>query len=170
MVVNKDITNRMKNSRKQLIECQGCGRKIWSSIIKVYVFKQRICNKCHGPLDYILKTGYIRCPECKIAWNLKDRDVLGLGVKIIGTSRDKSKADEMEQKGYEVDKSLVPVNTLCVKCKNMEGRKRDSIRKLSKDDAKMSSIKKDIASTLLKREVNKAIIQQNREPTARLGV
>jgi uncharacterized Zn finger protein (UPF0148 family) len=151
---------------KQQVECRDCGNKIWSTIVKVYVFKQRICDKCKGPLHYIPKTGYIECPDCKIAWNLKEKDVLNLGVKIIGTSRDKSKADEMEGQGYEVDKSLIPINTQCVKCKNLEGRKRDELRKLTKDETKISALSGDVVSDLLKREVQKTIIQTNREKIA----
>ena len=103
---------------KKQLKCQ-CGKPFWTSLVKVWVFKQRLCNQCKGPLTHIL--GYLRCPKCKLAWSLKDQQAIAkLGVKMMGTTRDFKKAEATRRRGIEVDKFLVPKKQACQRCRNMQ--------------------------------------------------
>ena len=151
---------------KRKIVCRGCGRDYWASLVKVYVFKRRLCSKCKGGLVRVPRTNYLRCQKCKIAWNLDDKaDVARLGVKMMGTSRDFKVAEAMRKRGIEVVKMVLPEKQTCQRCRNMQNMIANVTRKQRKERSGKIVTKEQIAASM-RRALQQKVAQHLRETQA----
>lgn len=154
---------------KQKQKCNQCGRDYWTTMLTIFVFKQRLCSVDKTPM--IISTSLdnnkvFTCPKCKkIVTKDNPTELNSLGVKIQGSTRYFMERDKRLAADYtlEFDKVPVPEETICVRCRNYETRaaqataKREKKEKLGiADDVK--EIPKEVSdSDLYKYEINRKL-------------
>src|SRR3972149_2855984 len=115
---------------KKQIECGNCAKKYFTTIIKVYVIKSRLCVECKVPTFCDSKAKTYTCPKCKKVIESKDTiGVAQMGVVIKDVTMDYIKRDTYDAKGYEIDKKEEPEKQICVKCEHLRAHIQDIIEK-----------------------------------------
>jgi hypothetical protein len=117
------------------IKCRGCGEQFFTKQIKVYVFKERMCNKCKTIMN--VKGNLRICSGCGLVVDIskkEDQIAYGLlGVAIRGTSRNVIEAEEHRQLGtQEVEKVYVDEADLCQKCQNFLTRRMQAQKNMER--------------------------------------
>jgi len=145
------------------IECDECKKKFWTPVTKVYVFKQRYCNKCKPPQKLKVRGENLVCPKCGAKWKLDNHNaVAALRVEIVGTTRDFLLADKKRRSGIETEKILVPKKRLCQRCRNFKNMIVNAIRAEQKK-AGVKELTDEQVKSMMVREMQQLLRKQFRE-------
>lgn len=112
--------------------CPNCKKKFWTKTTKVWVFKQRYCDKCKNVKLKALKDTLV-CPKCKKSWKRSEKNKLaGLKTEVKQTTTNFFVAQKARDNFIEVEKVYVSVNHLCQNCRNVSGMMQGFIKKQRK--------------------------------------
>lgn len=142
---------------KKLETCPNCKKKFWTKMVKVWVFKQRYCDKCDVKLKALKDT--LVCPKCGKSWKRSDKNKLAsLKTEVKRTTTDFLVAQQAREKFIEVEKVYVAVNHLCQNCRNVTGMMERYIKKQKKQQqGKIPTREEEI------RMINQAIMRKHRQ-------
>jgi DNA-directed RNA polymerase subunit M/transcription elongation factor TFIIS len=119
---------------KQKQKCGECGKDYWTSMVKVFVFKQHTCSNDKNVL-IISETSEGRiyiCPQCRKIFHKNNAiEYNNMGTKIEGSTRDFLEKDKRlsEDLTLEAEKILVPQEGMCQGCRNRQNRVEQATKK-----------------------------------------
>lgn len=119
---------------KEQHKCSECGKPFWTSMIKVFVFKQRFCSKDKMVLNVSPDFQTFTCPKCGTVYK-KDNSLTfaNLGVSITGSTRDFVKAEKEKATGnVEIEKVMIQENLMDQRCRNYQNRFNQASQKREK--------------------------------------
>lgn len=137
---------------KRIQNCPECKKEFFSRMVKVFVFKKRLCPIDKANLMVTMDGNTFNCPICKREYHKEIySEYDSLGVAIAGSSRNRSEIDKQLATGFiEVEKVAVPEQHMCQKCRNMEHRYLQAgvnrEKKVAKGDIPMRSFPKEITN------------------------
>lgn len=110
---------------KQQQKCSECGKEYWVTMIRVFVFKQHTCLEDKTALMPSSSGEIFTCPVCKKEYNKSNPvEYNNMGTRILGSTRDLEARDKRlyEDRTLVADKVMVPEETSCQKCRNLQNR------------------------------------------------
>ena len=149
---------------KKQRDCERCGTKYTTGIIKVYVFKSRYCPSCDLPMFSDNVTKIHRCRRCGFEVQFNDDNTIGkLKVVMRGATRDSVLVRKNKAKGYEADNKLEPKNRLCQRCRNIRQRiENEIIKRTNLDRGEIRKLSSDEVFNNLQTQLRQKIQQEQR--------
>lgn len=142
--------------KKQEI-CPNCKKKYWTKTVKVWVFKQRYCDKCDVKLE-ALKDKLV-CPKCGQTWKRSEKNKLAsLKTEVKRTTTNFLVAQQAREQFIEVEKVYVAVNHLCQSCRNVTGMMKRYIKKQRKQQRGTTPTKNESVEM-----IQRAVMQKHRQ-------
>jgi len=130
-------------------------------MVKVYVFKRRICPKCKEEMFSYNGSKVHKCKKCGLKVQFDDNKALGsMGVVMKGTTRDGKIMHQMSLKGFEVEKVLIPKKRYCQRCRNMATIIKNMIEK-AKKKAGARELSPEETAEVIRNEVMKKLKEQH---------
>jgi ribosomal protein S27AE len=143
---------------KRQAKCQGCGNLFFSPVVKVYVFKNRLCPKCKLPLH--ISGNIYSCEKCNVTINkeIQKEEYVMLGVTLLGTSRNIQEVNKRrEDPTIEADRMLIDSKTLCQRCVNFMNRFNDRQKPSFDKKAEIKVISPEDSASQLRQTINRRI-------------
>ena len=159
---------------KQKQKCSKCGRDYWTAMLKVYVYKKRVCTDCKAEMIKSSDGQTFTCPKChKVFHKSVPMEWNTMGTRIEGSTQsfDAKEKRLREEPNTEIENVMVPENLTCQQCKNWETRSTQATQKRERKLAFQGGVPDDLREVpdtvtnadLYKFEIRKKINEEYQE-------